>query len=146
MRLSKGSISIGKLKEGGVFTVRVNLRFDCQGQESAHQSRSVIGPGGAVRTEFFLKLSDPIAPGPKKPLKFCINSDRPAVRGSLVRGEKEIILRVKIWGQKFLNLTRALDYMQMATTANEELVFVIWVHMKSIFLKLNLNLRRRSHF
>ena len=63
-----------------------------------------------------------------------------------VRGEKEIILRVKIWGQMFLKLTRALDYMQMATTANEELVFVIWVHMKTIFLKLNFNLRRRSHF
>ena len=58
----------------------------------------------------------------------------------------EIILRVKVWGQMFLKLTRALDYMQMATTANEKLIFVLRVHMKTIFLKLNFNLRGRSHF
>ena len=35
--------------------------------------------------------------------------------------------------------------MQVATTANEEFVFVVWMNMKTIFLKINLNLRRRSN-
>ena len=35
--------------------------------------------------------------------------------------------------------------MQVATTANEEFVFVVWMNMKPIFLKINLNLRRWSN-